>query len=73
MMTIFWIACAVAGLASLAAWIADSMSAPADNSEHARFLEIKAAIDEDSEQARIRSGHAALERESDAATIGSGS
>jgi hypothetical protein len=69
MMTIFWIACAVAGLASLAAWIADYRSAPADKPEDARFLEIKAAIarwDEDCEQAT-------LERESDAATIASGS
>jgi hypothetical protein len=30
MMTIFWIGCALAALASLAAWIADYGSTPAD-------------------------------------------
>jgi hypothetical protein len=29
-MTIFWIGCAIAALASLAAWIADHRSTPAD-------------------------------------------
>jgi hypothetical protein len=29
-MTIFWIGCAVAGVASLAAWIADHRITPAD-------------------------------------------
>ena len=72
MMTIFWIGCALAGLASLAAaWSADHRSTPADKPEDARFLEIKAAMarwDEDCKQARIRSGYATLERESDAAS-----
>jgi hypothetical protein len=70
MMTIFWIGCALAVLASFAAWIADYRSTPADKPEDARFLEIKAAIarwEEDCEQARIRSGYATRERESDAA------
>jgi hypothetical protein len=31
-MTIFWIGCALAALASLAAWIADYRSTPADKS-----------------------------------------
>jgi hypothetical protein len=71
MMTIFWIACALAGLATLAAWIADYRSAPADKREDAGFLEIKAAIgrwDEACEQARIRLGSTTLDRESDAAS-----
>jgi hypothetical protein len=71
MMTIFWIGCAIAALASLAAWIADYRSTPADKPEDARFLEIKAALaqwDADCEQARIRSGYATLERERDAAS-----
>jgi hypothetical protein len=33
MMTIFWIGCALAALASLAAWIADCRSTPADKAE----------------------------------------
>jgi hypothetical protein len=71
MMTIFWVGCALATIASLAAWIADYRSTLTDKPEDARFLEIKAAIarwDEDCEQARIRSGYAILERESDAAS-----
>jgi hypothetical protein len=71
MMTIFWVGCALATIASLAAWIADYRSTLTDKLEDARFLEIKAAIarwDEDCEQARIRSGYATLERESDAAS-----
>ena len=71
MMTIFWIGCALAAFASLAASIADYGSTPADKPEDARFLEIKAAIarwDEDCKQARIRSGYATLERESAAAS-----
>jgi len=74
MMTIFWIGCALAALASLAAWVADYGSTSADKPEDARFLEIKAAIarwNEDYEQARIGSGYAALEGESDAASVGS--
>jgi hypothetical protein len=71
MMTIFWVGCALATIASLAAWIADYRSTLTDNPEDGRFLEIKAAIarwDEDCEQAQIRSGYATLERESDAAS-----
>ena len=70
MMTIFWIGCALAALASLAPWIADYGSTSADKPEDARFLEIKAAMarwDEDCKQARIRLG-ATLEREIDAAS-----
>jgi hypothetical protein len=70
-MTIFWIGCALAALALLAAWIVDYRSTPADKPEDVRFLEIKAAIarwEKDCEQARIRSGHATLEREGDAAS-----
>jgi len=71
MMIIFWIGCALAALASLAAWIADYGSTRADKPEDARYLEIKAAMaqwDEDCRLARIRSGYATLERESDAAS-----
>jgi hypothetical protein len=74
MMTIFLIGCALAALASLAAWIADYRSTSADKPEDTRFLDIKAVIarwNDDYEQARIRSGYAALERESDAASVGS--
>ena len=70
MMTIFWIGCALAALASLAAWIADYGSTSADKPEDARILEIKAAMarwDEDGKQARIRS-RATLEGQSDAAS-----
>jgi hypothetical protein len=69
-MTIFWIGCALAALASFAAWIADYGSTSADKPEDARFLEIKAAVtqwDEDCKQVRIRSG-ATPEREGDAAS-----
>jgi hypothetical protein len=71
MTTIFWIGCALAALASLAAWIADHGVTPADKPEDARFLEIKAAMarwEEDCKPARIGSGYAGLERESDAAS-----
>jgi hypothetical protein len=71
MMTIFWIGCALAALASLGAWIADYRSKPADKTEDARYPEIKAAMarwDEDCEQARIRPGCATVEGESDAAS-----